>query len=217
MPNAKTAKPQSSDILNEMFGTFCLKVFDAKQAAKNKDAERDFKAVHKSLSNHIKASLERDDIFSFFESSKEIIYLMAAMADEAFLNTEWSGRKYWEDNMLEQLYFGTQIAGDKIFERISALFTEKDPLSAEKAGIYLRALCLGFAGRYRGIEDGEAEIKDNKKRLSEFIEKADPSVFLVGNRLFPKEYSYTIPARSRKFLPDPSIISYVCAFFIFMF
>ncbi|MDR2781180.1 MAG: DotU family type IV/VI secretion system protein [Holosporaceae bacterium] len=203
--------------LDEMFGAFCLQIFDTKKSIEDNSTNGDYKALHKSMSIFLKASLESDKILSFTGSAKEVIYIMAAIADDFFLNMEWIGKKYWEENMLEQRYFGSQIAGEKFFDRIDGLILESEPLSTKKAEIYLKALSLGFKGRYRGTDDEQIEIDQYRKKLFEFIQRADKSIFLIGYRLFQKEYTYTIPTIHRKLLPDTSIINYLCAFFVFMF
>jgi type VI secretion system protein ImpK len=203
----------AKNVFNETFGTFCLQLFDGKKSAADSDA--DYKTLHKSLSFTIKASLESEKNSPFVEDAKDVVYAMAVLADEIFLSVDWSGKQYWEENMLERLYFGSQIAGERIFDKINE-FTLKSE-SVEKAEIYLKLLSLGFKGRYRGSDDEESEINAYKDKLYKFIEKRDKSVFLIGHRLFQKEYSYTIPTIHRKFLPDGAIISYVCSFFVFMF
>ncbi|MDR0632351.1 MAG: DotU family type IV/VI secretion system protein [Holosporaceae bacterium] len=209
MQSVRSLKTSSG--LSEMFGSFCLEVFNGKKNIENVD----YKTLHKSISLLIKTFLELER--SANENTREIIYLMTAIADEIFLNMEWAGKKYWEENMLESLYFGSQVAGEKIFLKINDLIAENEPLSMEKAEIYLRALSLGFRGKYRGSDDEQEEINLYRNNLFKFIEKNDKSVFLIGHRLFQKEYTYTIPTIHRKLLPDAAIINYICAFFVFMF
>jgi type VI secretion system protein ImpK len=200
-----------------MFGDFCLELFSAKKNVEEDRENADYKTLRKSLQTLLKAALESEKILSFQSSAKQIVYLMAALADEIFLNTDWAGKTYWEENMLERLYFETQIAGEKIFDRINDLMMENDPLATEKAEIYLKALALGFKGKYRGADDETTGIDLYRNSLFKFITKNDNSAVLTGDRLFQKEYARTIPTIHRKLLPDGAIIGYVCAFFIFMF
>jgi type VI secretion system protein ImpK len=210
MQNAKS-------FLDEIFGTFCLQLADAQRSIKRNLVDADYKTLHKTMSSFLKVSLESERSLSFAGSAKEVVYVMAAIADEFFLNMEWNGKQYWEENMLEQRHFGSQIAGEKIFSRIDGLLLEHEPLSTEKAEIYLKALALGFKGKYRCADDEQLGLNHYRNKLFEFIQRADKSIFLIGNRLFQKEYTYTIPSIHRKLLPDASIINYVCAFFMFMF
>ncbi|MDR0968213.1 MAG: DotU family type IV/VI secretion system protein [Holosporaceae bacterium] len=211
----KTKKATSA--LGEMFGDFCLELFAAKKDVENDRANIDFKAIHKSMKALLKASLESEKNLSFEGSAREVVYVMAALADEIFLNMDWSGKKYWEENMTESFFFGTQIAGEEVFNRINDLMIEKDPLSAEKAEIYLKALSLGFKGKYREADDERIGIDSYRNNLFKLIAKNDKSAVLTGYRLFQKEYTRVIPTIHRALLPDGAIISYICAFFIFMF
>ncbi|MDR1982981.1 MAG: DotU family type IV/VI secretion system protein [Holosporaceae bacterium] len=217
MQNVSAIKKESSSDLAEIFGAFCLKVFDSKKSVEEDPNEINHKDLHKSISSFLKTSLEDEGKLSSIPGMKEVIYVMAAVADEIFLSMEWAGKKYWEENMLEQLYFESQIAGEEIFNRINKLMLDKQNIAVEIAGIYLRVLSLGFKGKYRGSDNEQADIDAYRNKLFEFIEKNDKSIFLVGHRLFQKEYTYTIPTIHRKLLPDTAIINYICAFFIFMF
>jgi type VI secretion system protein ImpK len=215
MRSASNVKATSA--LGETFGSFCLELFDAKKNVESDRDNVDYKTLYNSISSFLKASLESERNLSFQESAREVVYAMTALADEIFLNMEWVGKKYWEENMLELKYFGSQISGEEIFNRINDLMIEKDPLAVEKAEIYLRTLCFGFKGKYRGAEDEQTGIDLYRNNLYRFIEKNDMSVCLAGYRLFQKEYTYTIPTVNRKLLPDGAIINYLCAFFVFMF
>jgi type VI secretion system protein ImpK len=210
-------KDNSKLFLEETFGNFCLQIFGAKKNIKNNSTGYDYKTLHKNVSAYLKTSLESEKSLSFAGSAREVIYVMAAIADEVFLNTEWSGKQYWEENMLEQRHFGSQIAGEKFFTFVDKLVLEHEPLSTEKAEICLRALSLGFKGKYRGADDEKIGIDCYRNKLFEFIQKNDKAIFLIGHRLFQKEYTRTLPTVSRKLLPDASVINYLCAFFVFMF
>jgi len=208
---------KSSTGFTEMFGEFCLEVFDYKKLAEKNGANLDYKAIHSAINAMIKVALDTERVELFANDAKEVIYAMAAIADEVFLSMDWVGKQYWEESMLEKYYFGSQMAGDKIFHGINRLVSEKGTVAVEKAEIYLKILALGFKGRYRGTEEEQVGITHYRNKLFEFIEKNDKSVFLVGPRLFQKEYTHVLPNIHRKLLPDGSIISYVIAFFAFMF
>ena len=75
-------------------------------------------------------------------------YVMAATADELFINMTWNGADDWRLHPLEAELFGTRRAGQKVFERIDRLIDGSDPFSHEMAAVYLTALGLGFKGQY---------------------------------------------------------------------
>ena len=214
--NSLTSTIESSN-LSKMFGNFCVIIFNYKDEISSTKTDVDFKAVHKSIASSIKIMLDHEKSLSFNKDSSDVLYICASMADEIFLNIPWNGKHYWEENILEQKFFGTQIAGDEIFNRIDDLIAERTVLSTEKAEIYLKLLSLGFKGRYRDIEDETSHIDSYRKRLLDFIELNNSDMQMISHRLFQKEYTYTMPTNSRKLLPDTAIIGYLTSFFIFMF
>ena len=177
-----------------------------------------FRLIHHSISMLLKALMDSEKASSFHKSTKEIIYAMTAIADEVFLNMDWNGKRYWEENMLETKFFGSQIAGDEIFNRIDKLISEKEPLGTEKAEIYLDMLSLGFKGKFRGIDEETTEINMYRRKLFDFITKRDREAIITAEyRIFQKEYTFTMPTVRRKLLPDGAIVTYLSIFFLFMF
>ena len=80
----------------------------------------------------------------------EADYALSALADELLLHAiVWPGAQLWRGFLLERARFGTEAAGDRLFERIDALRAQPDPASSELAGVYLTVLAMGFQGRYR--------------------------------------------------------------------
>lgn len=80
----------------------------------------------------------------------EADYALSALADERLLYAvDWPGAELWREYLLERARFGTEAAGDRLFERIDALRAQPDPASSELAGVYLTVLAMGFQGRYR--------------------------------------------------------------------
>ena len=177
-----------------------------------------FRLIHHSISMLLKALMDSEKASSFHKSTKEIIYAMTAIADEVFLNMDWNGKRYWEENMLETKFFGSQIAGDEIFNRIDKVISEKEPLGTEKAEIYLDMLSLGFKGKFRGIDEETTEINMYRRKLFDFITKRDREAIITAEyRIFQKEYTFTMPTVRRKLLPDGAIVTYLSIFFLFMF
>ncbi|MGE3166146.1 MAG: DotU family type IV/VI secretion system protein [Planctomycetota bacterium] len=82
-------------------------------------------------------------------------YPIVALADEVALNTSWRGQQEWEDELLEQHFFGTSIAGEDFFERLKEVRPDEDQL----AEIYFICLSLGFRGRYRSRPEERQELQ----------------------------------------------------------
>ena len=127
-----------------LFDKFCLYLF-AQRYAVLLDPQRDPLELHKNLSSLIKQAQDANT------DNVDLAYIMAALSDEILLNIEWDGKLYWENNMLEQKFFGSQTAGDTIFANIEQLIRGDVANLLETGEIYLKLLALGFLGKYRGL------------------------------------------------------------------
>lgn len=137
---------------------------------------------------------EQDEYNRFLSNLKDAQYAMTSIADEIFLNTEWSGKKCWEFNLLEEKIFKSHVSGVEIFTKIKKIIDSINP-SKEIASIYLSLLGLGFKGKFRSdnkIEESknEEEIGIFKKKLFEIIYQGQ--TINNNNKIFPKAYHYTI-------------------------
>ena len=222
-PSAKTAPTPPTTAPASSSQTPAATVPDAVAVAESalqavEQQQDNFRLIHHSISMLLKALMDSEKASSFHKSTKEIIYAMTAIADEVFLNMNWNGKRYWEENMLESKFFGSQIAGDEIFNRIDNVISEKEPLGTEKAEIYLDMLSLGFKGKFRGIDEESTEINVYRRKLFDFITKRDREAIMTAEyRIFQKEYTFTMPTVRRKLLPDGAIVTYLSTFFLFMF
>lgn len=122
---------------------------------------------------------------------EEAQYVMATLADEIFLNMDWPGRRYWEDNLLESKIFGTHDAGDLFFSKLDDFLSRRDKLLKDIAEIYFLALGLGFLGKYRGQEDGGV-IDQYKKELYLFINNRPYMLYETNEPIFASAYGYTL-------------------------
>ncbi|MDR2412005.1 MAG: DotU family type IV/VI secretion system protein, partial [Holosporales bacterium] len=133
-----------------------------------------------------------------------------------FLNLSWSGRSYWEQNLLETAFFGTHMAGEEIFRRIDQFLLNRDNTLTEIAILYLKLLSLGFEGQYRAQEQ-KNEIINYKQRLYRFIIHGDPSLDFFDARIFRQSYQPTLIDLPKQELPDPSWWHYAFYGFLFCF
>lgn len=135
-----------------------------------------------------------------FQVYREAQYLMAALADEVFLNQDWPGRHNWP--LLETRLFQSQEAGELIFKKIDLLLLQRDPVYLDLAAVYFFALSLGFQGKYRHNDPG-SDIESYKRRLFTLIFAHDPRLLQQAGPIFKESYSHTLPdARAIK-LPHP--------------
>ena len=95
-------------------------------------------------------------------------YLKAALADEILLNTVWIGRDCWTDHLIEASLFRSSIAGERLFEKIEALLSTREPSLRPMAAMYLAALALGFQGKHRGANQLEL-IDGYRTELFQFV------------------------------------------------
>jgi type VI secretion system protein ImpK len=137
------------------------------------------------------------------EFYKEAQYVMVALADEVFLNTEWEGRSHWVSNLLETKIFQTHAAGELFFQKLERLLLDRDPVYRDLGAVYLMALSLGFRGKYRGGQDDAARLLEYRRQLFEFVFRREPDLGEETRRLFPETYFHTIRDEQKRRLPNP--------------
>ena len=125
---------------------------------------------------------------------------MVALADEIFLDFEWSGRQEWNNHLLEEEVFHSQGAGELLFRRLDDLLVQSGPGYVDLAKVYLMALALGFKGKYR-VGDPEKKIQTYLNRLYSYIFKRDPDARDAQQRLFPQTYEATLAKGDPRWLP----------------
>lgn len=196
---------QNADVV--MFYDFCVILGEQKKLINQKDAKDINETLRLFIKNHFDNDLK-------YQYTQDLLYLISALADEVFLNTEWSGKKYWEDHMLEYEFFKTQIAGNVVFDRIHNLLQNRNA-PAEIVEIYLEVLAFGFQGKYRGI--ATADINNLREQMYNFIVKSKKIAHRESQRLFQEQYSCTLPTITRKLLPDFNRLLYTCLALLFLF
>jgi len=146
------------------------------------------------------------------EIYRQAQYLMAALADEIFLNLDWGGKESWQENLLEAHLFQSHRAGETIFQRLDKLLLRRDPVYLELARLYLFTLTLGFQGKYRGVPEGNAQLATFRRRLFNFISGREPELQNTDGHLFPTAYSSTVDRGAPVRLPY--LRRWIYAFFI---
>lgn len=127
------------------------------------------------------------------EIFREAQYLMAALADETLLHRlEWDGRDLWTDHLVETALFGTQIAGERVFDRLDAIMDAGVRIHPELATIYLATLSLGFRGRLWRPEHA-AQLRRYRQGLARVMARRDPELARrEAGRMFPGAYDATL-------------------------
>ena len=120
-------------------------------------------------------------------------YVLAALGDEVFLHLDWWGRRAWGASLLESRLFGTQVAGERLFERIDHLLRDHDPVQRDLGAVYLMALSLGFQGRFRGGRE-LGRLAEYRRELFGFVFRRQPSLLRGERKLFPAAYEHVLRA-----------------------
>ena len=137
----------------------------------------------------------------FMLAYEESRYVMVALADEIFLNIDWEGRAEWNFNLLEERLYRTHIAGEEFFRRCDAVMVAvRDASKIELAKVYLLALCLGFQGRYRGV-DPYGDLMAYRRRLYQHIFQGSRHLQEDPKPLFPGTEKHTVAAGETRLLP----------------
>lgn len=200
-----------------MFDKFCIEFIKIQKKIEF-DEESNPQLIFQTLEAFIKSLIKKeiDTLSALDEQLKNAIYAITAFADEILLNMEWPGRHFWENHLLESVFFSTHISGDEIFRKIDELFEQGNILYVELAEVYLKMLAIGFKGRYRGTKDNK-EIENYKQKLYKFITYSEPSYDIRSDKICVEAYSYTIEKLTKNFLPDPNKFWHLCSAFVFTF
>jgi len=137
------------------------------------------------------------------EHSFEAFYIMAAFADEVFINMEWEGQRTWPSNLIESALFRSHVAGEMFFEKLDQLLAARDPANKSLAAIYLNILSLGFQGKYRGQDDG-GRLSEYRRKLFTFIFQQPADLEHEEKVAFPEAYVKTLRTDKKK-LTNPTL------------
>jgi type VI secretion system protein ImpK len=227
--------PTNSFLLNN-FRDFYQVIEEARELALEKQqqpesADKTEEAEEKELLTHkiqrrLKLILEQQSLNAATQvgefavsHTQEAQYIMAALADEIFLNLDWWGTKEWEEHLLESQLFHSQIAGELFFKKIDTLLTNNDPTTIDLAILYLWCLNIGFKGMYRD-EDPEKKINAYREQLYAFIMHQSPTLFKPGREhLFDQPYNHRTSLPTTKGFPEMRswLVAFGAIFFIYIF
>ena len=73
-------------------------------------------------------------------------YALVAWIDELLVETPWTGRDWWSNNVLEVQYFNTRLCNERFYTRAqeASAQTRRDALE-----VFYNCVILGFRGLYR--------------------------------------------------------------------
>jgi type VI secretion system protein ImpK len=141
------------------------------------------------------------------ETYKVAQFVMAALADEIFLNLKvdgknWEGKENWQTNLLEMKLCSSHAAGDIFFEKLDHILRYRDPLNTELAKVFLFALALDFKGKYRD-QDEKGKIEFYRKELFHFIYQRDPNILDPDYHFCNQAYEHNMEESTSPKLKNP--------------
>lgn len=117
-------------------------------------------------------------------------YPLVVLSDEILLHSGWEHADEWENHLLEEKLFGSNIGGEKYF----SLANELRPEETELAAILYTGIALGFGGKYRERPEKLADVRQRLYRMNaEYIAT-------FGDKITPAAY-HVDPTPSRKLSP----------------
>ncbi len=137
---------------------------------------------------------------NYFEAQ----YVMAAFADDVFINLDWEGRRAWTSNLLETALFRSHVAGERFFEKLDRLLRDRDPADKSLAAVYLNALALGFRGKYHGVND-HGRLRRYRRELFAFIFRKPADLVSDAKVAFPDSYIQTLKKEKSRKLMNPRV------------
>jgi type VI secretion system protein ImpK len=192
------------------FQDFYSEVIRMRRLAATLGSADSVEAQCQSILTRLSGLLERQSLFAGrsagevgFGLYRELQYVMAALADETFLQLEWPGREYWSGHLLETQLFNSHNAGGEFFTRMDRLLDQPERSYTDIYSVYLMALALGFRGKYWGVDDG-GRIEQYRRRLFVRIYRRRPDLFSGQTQLFPESYRYTLSLSTGEKLPSPN-------------
>ena len=95
-------------------------------------------------------------------------YILCTLLDESAASTPWGGSGIWAGNSLLVQFHNESWGGEKIFQLMSKLAENVDANRNLLELLYI-VLALGFQGRYRIVDNGEAQLDSVRQRLAKML------------------------------------------------
>lgn len=113
-------------------------------------------------------------------------FAIFAWIDEAILSSPWDGKTHWQREKLQRIYYETDDAGEKFFEKLD--LNTIGPHQRDVREIYYLCLAMGFTGQYcnEGDEFLLEQVKSRNLKILFGSSMGMPS--LDEDELFPEAY-----------------------------
>ena len=95
-------------------------------------------------------------------------YILCTLLDESAASTPWGGSGAWSGNSLLVQFHNESWGGEKVFQLMSKLAENVDANRHLLELLYV-VLGLGLQGRYKVIDNGEAQLDSVRQRLAKML------------------------------------------------
>lgn len=139
-------------------------------------AQADPQAVKTSLVNGIRAfeaSAKKANLAP--EKIVAARYVLCTFVDETAANTPWGGSGQWAAQSLLVSFHNEAWGGEKTFQLLAKLAENPGP-NRDLLELLEACLALGFQGRFRVVDNGQAQLLQVRERLFEVLrrERGEP-------------------------------------------
>ncbi|ADU69633.1 type IVB secretion system protein IcmH/DotU [Pantoea sp. At-9b] len=100
-------------------------------------------------------------------------YCLCSLLDEAAAQTPWGTRGVWSGNGMLVTFHNESWGGEKVFQLLSRI-SQNPQQHFWLLEVIHYCLLLGYEGRYRGSENGQAQCEIIRKRLAHLIAETRP-------------------------------------------
>ncbi|MBS0447976.1 MAG: DotU family type VI secretion system protein [Proteobacteria bacterium] len=97
-------------------------------------------------------------------------YVLCTMLDEAAAASPWGGSGQWAQHSLLAMFHNEAWGGEKVFQLMARL-AERPRDNLDLLELVYAVLALGFEGRYRVLDNGQAQLEAVRDRLAQIIRK----------------------------------------------
>ena len=95
-------------------------------------------------------------------------YALCTLLDESAASTPWGGQGSWAKHSLLVLFHNETWGGEKFFQLLSKL-AENPAGNRDLLELMYACIALGFEGRYRVVQNGQAQLDSLRERLAQLL------------------------------------------------
>lgn len=122
-------------------------------------------------------------------------YVLVTFVDEWLIHKiDWRGAQVWPSMLLEHFFFGTQVAGERVFELADDVLNRGSTGRRDLTAALLLVISLGFLGKWRGQPNSEV-LTQYRELLYERVTDLAPPEDLQPRRYFSQAEAFTATAK----------------------